>query len=71
MQEGLTALILATQKGHSDMITALANAKADPDIMEKVTIELDCYGDDHCALTYHYAEHQLERNILCFQRGKP
>lgn len=41
MQEGLTALILATQKGHSDMITALANAKADPDIMEKVSIESD------------------------------
>ena len=35
-QEGLTALILAMQKGHSDIITALMDANADPNITDKV-----------------------------------
>ena len=36
MQEGLTALILATQKGRSDIITVLMDANADPNITDKV-----------------------------------
>ena len=36
MQEGLTPLILATEKGHSEIVTALMDAKADPNITDKV-----------------------------------
>ena len=37
-QEGLTALILATQNGHTEVVNALLDAKADPNITENVRI---------------------------------
>ena len=36
MQNGFTPLIVATQNCHADIITALLEAKADPNITEKV-----------------------------------
>ena len=39
VQEGLTALMLATQKGHAEVVQALLNANADPNITENVSIE--------------------------------
>ena len=40
MQEGLTALILASQNGHSDIVDALLEAKANPDITENVRLSI-------------------------------
>ena len=39
MQEGLTSLMLATQNGYNDVIEALLNANANPNITENVSIE--------------------------------
>ena len=39
MQEGLTALMLTTQKGHAEVVQALLDANADPNITENVSIE--------------------------------
>ena len=38
VQEGLTALMLATQKGYVKVVQALLDAKADPNITERVSI---------------------------------
>ena len=40
MQEGLTALILATQNRHSEVVDALLEAKANPDITENVRLSI-------------------------------
>ena len=40
MQEGLTALILATQNGHSEVVDALLAAKADLNITENVRLSI-------------------------------
>ena len=40
VQEGLTALMLATQNGHVQVVQALLDAKADPNITESVSIFL-------------------------------
>ena len=37
VQVGLTSLILATQSGHMEVVKALLEANADPDITEKVS----------------------------------
>ena len=37
MQEGLTSLMLATQNGHDNVVEALLNASADPNITEHVS----------------------------------
>ena len=39
-QEGLTALILATQKGHMRVVAALLDAKANPNITENVRLSV-------------------------------
>ena len=39
MQEGLTSLMLATQNGRNDVIEALLDANANPNITENVSIE--------------------------------
>ena len=39
VQEGLTSLMLATQNGHDNVVEALLNANADPNITENVSIE--------------------------------
>ena len=39
VQEGLTSLMLATQKGHAEIVEALLNANCDPNITENVSIE--------------------------------
>ena len=38
VQVGLTSLILATQSGHTEVVKALLEANADPNITEKVSI---------------------------------
>ena len=38
VQNGLTALMLATQNGHVQVVQALLDAKADPNITESVSI---------------------------------
>ena len=38
VQEGLTSLMLATQNGHVEVVQALLDAKADPNITESVSI---------------------------------
>ena len=40
VQIGLTALMLATQNGHVEVVQALLDAKADPNITESVSILL-------------------------------
>ena len=41
MQEGLTSLVLATQKGHDNVVEALLNVNANPNVTEHVSIELE------------------------------
>ena len=38
VQDGLSALILATQNGHVEVVQALLDAKADPNITESVSV---------------------------------
>ena len=40
MQDGYTSLMLATQRGHVDIVKALLDAKADPNITDKVSINI-------------------------------
>ena len=40
VQNGLTALMLATQNGHVEVVQALLDAEADPNITESVSIFL-------------------------------
>ena len=38
VQVGITALMLATQNGHPEVVQALLDAEADPNITESVSI---------------------------------
>ena len=38
MQEGLTSLMLATQRRHLEVVDALLEAGADPDIIDNVRV---------------------------------
>ena len=39
LQEGLTSLMLAIQNGHVDVVKALLDAKANPNISDKVCLQ--------------------------------
>ena len=60
-QEGLTALILASQKGHTDVVVALVDAKADPNIVEKVCVIISHLYTDNSMCKGSY-----ESLVLCY-----
>lgn len=54
VQEGLTSLMLATQKDRGDIVEVLLDANADPNITENVRIELEMVAmlfSDFCMLS--------------------
>ena len=57
VQEGLTALMLATQRGHAEVVQALLDAKADPNITESVSIYSYYVASD---LQYFHIDCRLE-----------
>ena len=75
-QDGLTALIVATQNSHTDVIAALVDAKADPNIIEKVCVIIShLYIDNSIVYTMAHTNHlcyattviRLEPTLLCSQ----
>ena len=67
VQEGLTALMLATQTGHAEVVKALLHANADPNITENVSIEremvVSLFIDNFCFSTDCW----MERVAFCCQ----
>ena len=55
IQEGLTALMLATQRGHKEVIKVLVERKANPNITEVVGLCLYVWIMYHCSL-YMYLQ---------------
>ena len=50
LQEGLTALMLATQHSHKDIVKALVDRKVNPNITEMVGLPLHVWIMYHCSL---------------------
>ena len=50
IQNGLTALMVATQRGHKDVVNALVEKKANPNITDKVGLCLHVLIMYHCSL---------------------
>ena len=69
VQEDLTSLMLATQNGHDDVVQALLNANADPNITENVSIGREMVATlyiDFCFSTDCW----LDSLAFCRQVGK-
>ena len=64
VQEGLTSLMLATQKGYAEIIEALLNANANPNITENVSIEQEMVATlfIHCCFS---TDRWLECTAFC------
>ena len=52
VQNGATALIVASQNGHCEIVGMLLDAKADPNMKANVS----CYSDGICALAESTAD---------------
>ena len=50
--------MLATKNGHTDVVKALLEAKADPNLREKVRVQCAWF---HC-LTHHVYAHELQNS---------
>ena len=68
MQESMTALMLATQRGHKDIVKALVERKADPNITaDKVGLCLHVWIMYHCSLCI--TDQLLDCTAFGLQRG--
>ena len=69
VQEGLTSLMLAAQNGHTNVVKALLDAKANPNITDKVRVHSSnvwLRNLANCICTDCW----VERTVLCSEIGQ-